>query len=212
MLAALSVVLVVVVFEAPVVGVFCLPPPEPVGLMFVILTVRVRKLPGGMPRGGAPTLLPEPVVPDVVSVVLLLAVVVVLLVVDSVVDVEEEEAPPVPVLVEPDIPLLEPPRAREDRAEATAAEAACARPPARLLFIAPIIGGVMDAGTIAVGSILFRASISEYSASISSLGGVVAVLEAVATPSSDIDSPATGRVSSTASVSMAPLSPLVSSA
>lgn len=59
---------------------------------------------------------------------------------------------------------------------------------------------------------LFRASISEYSASISSLGGVVAVLEAVATPSSDIDSPATGRVSSTASVSMAPLSPLVSSA
>lgn len=33
MLAALSVVLLVVVFEAPVVGVFCLPPPEPVGLM-----------------------------------------------------------------------------------------------------------------------------------------------------------------------------------
>lgn len=91
-----------------------------------------------------------------VSVVLLLVVVVVLLVVDSVVDVEEEEVPAVPVLVEPDIPLLEPPRAREDRAEATAAEAACARPPARLLFIAPIMGGVMDAGTIAVGSILKR--------------------------------------------------------
>lgn len=54
-----------------------------------------------------------------------------------------------------------PPRAREERAEATAAEAACARPPARLPFIAPIMGGGGGAGISVAGSMLFRASISE---------------------------------------------------
>lgn len=128
-------------------------------VLLVILTVRVRKLPGGMPRGGAPLLLLLVVVPDVEGalvvstgalLVTLLEVLVELLVVDSVV----EEGPPVVVVVDPDIPLLGPPRAKEDKAEATAAEAAWASPPARLPFIAPIIGGGMDAGTIVAGSIL----------------------------------------------------------
>lgn len=46
------------------------------------------------------------------------------------------------------------PLAREERAEATAAEAAWARPPARLPLIAPIMGGGGGAGIKVAGSML----------------------------------------------------------
>lgn len=47
-----------------------------------------------------------------------------------------------------------PPRAKEESAEATAAEAACASPPAKLPFMAPIIGAVGGAGISVAGSML----------------------------------------------------------
>lgn len=46
------------------------------------------------------------------------------------------------------------PLAREERAEATAAEAAWARPPARLPLMAPIMGGGGGAGIKVAGSML----------------------------------------------------------
>lgn len=46
------------------------------------------------------------------------------------------------------------PLAKEERAEATAAEAAWARPPARLPLMAPIIGGGGGAGIRVAGSML----------------------------------------------------------
>lgn len=53
------------------------------------------------------------------------------------------------------------PLAKEERAEATAAEAAWARPPARLPLMAPIMGGAGGPGIRVAGSMLLSASISE---------------------------------------------------
>lgn len=187
-------------------------PEAPCGRVFVILTVRVRKLPWVMPRGGVPTLLLV-LSGEVLALLVTLAPVLVATLAELVVLlagalVEEEEFPGA---LDPDdafeaTPIS--PRAKDDKAEATAAEAACARPPARLPFMGPIMVAGIEGETIVAGSMLFKASISEYKASMSSLGGVV-VLDADAIPSSVV-SLVVGLLSSTESVSIAFLSPPVS--
>lgn len=123
----------------------------------------MRTLPWGKPRRGP--ILPPPLLLLVAEVVVDELVVESVLETVGVLEVVLTGGGLVVVVEEAAVPEPGPPRARDDRADATAADAAWARPPARLPLIAPIIGAGGGAGINVAGSMLEKSSKITFSSS-----------------------------------------------